>query len=51
MLAYLMLGLVLGAGSSVLPGPCGLAVMNAASRRSLTRALATGGGAGFGDAA
>lgn len=50
MLAYLVLGLVLGAGSSVLPGPCGLAVMNAASRGSLRRALGAGGGAAFGDA-
>lgn len=50
MLAYLVLGLVLGAGSSVMPGPCGLAVMNAASRRSLRRALGVGAGAAFGDA-
>lgn len=50
MLAYLVLGLVLGAGSSVLPGPCGLAVMNAASRGRLRRALGVGGGAAVGDA-
>lgn len=50
MLTYLVLGFVLGAGSSVLPGPCGLAVMRAASHRGLTRALGAGGGAAFGDA-
>jgi amino acid exporter len=49
-LAYLALGLFLGAGSSVMPGPCGLAVMNAASRRSLRRAVGVGAGAAFGDA-
>jgi threonine/homoserine/homoserine lactone efflux protein len=49
MLAYLLLGLALGAGSSVLPGPCGLAVMTAACRRSLGRAIAIGAGAALGD--
>lgn len=51
MLLYLVLGLALGAGSSVLPGPCGLAVMNAATRQTLARAVAIGGGAALGDAA
>jgi threonine/homoserine/homoserine lactone efflux protein len=48
-LAYLLIGLSLGAGSSVLPGSCGLAVMNAASREGLRRAIATGVGAAVGD--
>lgn len=49
-IAYLVLGIALGAGSSVVPGPCGLAVIDAATRRTLGRAIATGGGAAIGDA-
>lgn len=49
MLAYYLLGLLLGAGSSVIPGPCGLAVLDAATRIGLRRALATAIGAGLGD--
>lgn len=49
MLAYLLLGLLLGAGSSVLPGPCGLAVMRAATHQGLARGIATGAGAALGD--
>lgn len=50
MLVYLVLGVALGAGSSVLPGPCGLAVINAATRQTLARAVAIGVGAALGDA-
>lgn len=49
MLAYLLPGLALGAGSSLIPSPCGLAVINAAMRRDLARALAIGFGAALGD--
>jgi threonine/homoserine/homoserine lactone efflux protein len=48
-LAYLVLGLVLGAGSSVMPGPCGLAVIRAATQRGLQRALGVALGAAGGD--
>ena len=47
--AYYLLGVVLGAGSSLVPGPCGLAVLDAATRLSLRRAVATAIGAGLGD--
>lgn len=50
MLAFILLGLALGAGSSVIPGPCNLAVMNAAVRYTLGRAIATAFGAALGDA-
>lgn len=50
-LAHYLLGVVLGAGSSLLPGPCGLAVLDAATRISLRRAVATAIGAGLGDLA
>jgi threonine/homoserine/homoserine lactone efflux protein len=43
------LGVALGAGSSVVPGPCGLAVIDAATRLGLRRAVATAIGAGLGD--
>ncbi len=49
-LLLLGLGLGLGAISSMLPGPCYLAVLTAAARRGRTRALATGLGAALGDA-
>ena len=49
MLAYLVLGIVLGAGSSVVPGPCGVAVIDAATRFGSRRAAATAIGAGLGD--
>ncbi len=49
MLLHVLLGLALGVGSSVLPGPCNLAVITAASRHGLRRALGTGLGAALGD--
>jgi L-lysine exporter family protein LysE/ArgO len=49
MLGYFLLGVALGAGSSVLPGPCNLAVLEAALRHGLRRAIATGVGAALGD--
>jgi threonine/homoserine/homoserine lactone efflux protein len=51
MLAYYVLGVVLGAGSSVVPGPCGLAVIDAGTRRGASRAVATAIGSGLGDLA
>jgi amino acid exporter len=50
MLAYLLIGLALGAGSSVIPGPCGLAVISAARYHGGRRAVATAFGAALGDA-
>ncbi len=50
MLGPLFVGLSLGAGSSVVPGPCGIAVVSAATRHGRARALATALGAGLGDA-
>jgi threonine/homoserine/homoserine lactone efflux protein len=49
--AYYLLGVILGAGSSVIPGPCGLAVIDAATRLGVRRAVATAIGAGLGDLA
>ena len=49
MVGHLLLGLVLGAASSVPPGPCNLAVVDALAR-SRRRAVATGLGAALGDA-
>lgn len=49
MLASFALGVLLGAGSSVVPGPCGLAVMDAARHRGRRRAVATAAGAALGD--
>jgi L-lysine exporter family protein LysE/ArgO len=49
LLAYGALGFGFGAGSSILPGPCGLAVLDAALRRGLPRALATSAGSALGD--
>ncbi len=49
MVAYYLLGVVLGAGSSVIPGPCGLAVIDAATRLGRRRAVATAVGSGLGD--
>ncbi len=49
MLAYYVIGIVLGAGSSVVPGPCGVAVIDAATRLGSRRARATAIGAGLGD--
>jgi threonine/homoserine/homoserine lactone efflux protein len=51
MLACYLLGVVLGAGSSVVPGPCGLAVIDAAARVGKRRAVATAIGSGLGDLA
>jgi threonine/homoserine/homoserine lactone efflux protein len=45
-----LVGVALGAGSSVVPGPCGLAVVAAAARHGRARAVATSFGAGLGDA-
>jgi threonine/homoserine/homoserine lactone efflux protein len=50
MLGAFALGVALGAGSSVVPGPCGLAVLEAARRHGLARAVATALGAALGDA-
>ena len=50
MLAYLLLGLALGVASSVIPGPCGLAVIAAATHHGGRRAIATAFGAALGDA-
>ena len=50
MLTYLLLGIALGAGSSVLPGPCSLAVVDAVCRGQMRRAVRIGLGAGLGDA-
>ena len=49
MLAYYLLGVLLGAGSSVVPGPCGLVVIDAATRLGVRRAVATAIGSGLGD--
>lgn len=49
-LALLALGLALGIGSSVVPGPCGLAVLGAAQHHGKARAVATAFGAALGDA-
>ena len=48
-LALLALGLALGIGSSVVPGPCGIAVL-ASAQHSRARAVATAFGASLGDA-
>jgi threonine/homoserine/homoserine lactone efflux protein len=50
MISHLLLGVLLGAASTILPGPCSLAVINASYRHGLRRAVATGFGAAFGDA-
>lgn len=50
MLGALLVGIALGAASSVVPGPCGLAVVSATTRHGRSRALATAFGAGLGDA-
>jgi threonine/homoserine/homoserine lactone efflux protein len=49
LVAYYLVGVVLGAGSSVIPGPCGLAVIDAGVRHGRRRAVATAAGAGLGD--
>ncbi|MBL8627643.1 MAG: LysE family transporter [Myxococcales bacterium] len=49
--ASLAAGVALGVGSSLAPGPCGLAVLTATRHRQRRRALAIGVGAGLGDAA
>lgn len=49
LVGHLALGIALGAGTSVLPGPCGVAVLDAANRRGLPRAIATSAGAALGD--
>jgi len=48
---YLIIGLAVGAASCMLPGPCGLAVVGAAYRCRLRRAVGIAVGAGLGDAA
>jgi threonine/homoserine/homoserine lactone efflux protein len=45
-----LFGLALGIGSSVVPGPCGLAVLAAAQTHGKARAVATAIGAALGDA-
>jgi threonine/homoserine/homoserine lactone efflux protein len=50
MIGPLLLGLALGVGSSVLPGPCGLAVLAAAQMHGKARAVATAIGTALGDA-
>ncbi len=50
MLGALALGVALGVASSVVPGPCGLAVLAAARDHGLARAVATAFGAALGDA-
>jgi threonine/homoserine/homoserine lactone efflux protein len=50
-LAFVALGLAIGAGSSVLPGPCGLAVLSAACTHGVRRAYGTAIGVAIGDAA
>jgi len=49
MLAYAIIGLCIGALSSVPPGLCNLSVINAACRHGLRRSVATGLGAATGD--
>ena len=49
-LALLALGLALGIGSSIIPGPCGIAVLGAAQHHGKARAVATAFGAALGDA-
>lgn len=46
----LLIGLALGIGSSLAPGPCGLAVLSAAQHRGRVAAVATAVGAALGDA-
>lgn len=46
----LLIGLALGIGSSLAPGPCGLAVLSAAQRQGRRAAVATAVGAALGDA-
>lgn len=50
MLSYLLLGLGLGAGTSVIPGVCGLAVIGAARTRGQRHAIALACGTALGDA-
>jgi threonine/homoserine/homoserine lactone efflux protein len=50
MVGALLVGLLLGIGSSLLPGPCGLAVLAAARQHGRARAVATAFGAATGDA-
>lgn len=50
MVIYLLIGVALGVGSSIVPGPCGLAVIGAAVRHGRARAIATAVGAALGDA-
>jgi threonine/homoserine/homoserine lactone efflux protein len=49
-LGLFLFGLALGIGSSVVPGPCGLAVLAAAQTHGRARAVATAIGAALGDA-
>jgi threonine/homoserine/homoserine lactone efflux protein len=48
-LVYYLFGMILGAGSSVVPGPCGLTIIDAANRLGTKRAVATAIGASVGD--
>jgi threonine/homoserine/homoserine lactone efflux protein len=50
MLWHLLLGFALGAGSSVIPGVCGLAVIGAARTRGRRHAIALACGTALGDA-
>jgi threonine/homoserine/homoserine lactone efflux protein len=49
-LIYFIVVVALGAGSSELPGPCRLSVINAVCRGQMRRAVRIGAGAGLGDA-
>jgi threonine/homoserine/homoserine lactone efflux protein len=46
---YLVAGLAMGAASGVVPGPCGVTIIDAATRHGLGRAVATATGSGLGD--
>ena len=49
MIEHFLAGVVLGAGSGVVPGPCGVTIIDAATRLGLRRAVATATGSGLGD--
>ncbi len=48
-LIHFLLGFAIGAGSSVLPGPCNLAVVGATLRHGMRRAIGTGLGTAIAD--
>jgi len=49
MLLAFLIGIALGAGTGIIPGPVGLAVIDTTYRKALPRALAIGAGGGLGD--